>query len=111
MTDDAHAGPDGNLLHDVAHARAGDKGDRSNVVLIPYDDADYEYLAERVTAERVRAHFAPLITGDVERYEIPELCCLNFVVDGALDGGVTTSSRLDRHGKSLSYYLLSMRLE
>jgi hypothetical protein len=98
------------LLREIAHARAGDKGDISNIALIAYDAGDYEWLKQAVTAERVKAHFAGIVGGEVLRYELPLLGALNFVLHGALGGGVTRSLALDAHGKSLSSALLAMRI-
>jgi hypothetical protein len=97
-------------LHELAHARAGDKGDISNISVIAYDPGDYAFLAEHVTASRVKALFAGIAQGDVVRYELPELGALNFVLQQALGGGVTRSSRLDPHGKSLSSALLELEI-
>lgn len=98
-------------LYDVAHARAGDKGTTLNLVVIPFDDDDYEPLVDFLTAERVHAHFEHLLTGEVIRHPVPELSCINFVLTEALNGGVTRSMRFDRHGKTLSRYLLAMPIE
>lgn len=95
-------------LHELAHARTGDKGDTSNISVIAYDPAHFDWLREHVTAERVRAHFGAIIRGDVVRYELPRLHALNFVMRGALGGGVTRSLSLDAHGKSLGSWLLAM---
>ena len=97
-------------LRELAHSRTGDKGDTSNISLIAYERADYPLLAQYVTAERVREHFAGIVRGDVMRYELPLLGALNFVMEGALGGGVTRSLALDAHGKSLSSALLSMEI-
>lgn len=97
-------------LRELAHARAGDKGDTSILSLFPLDDHDYPWLVNNVTAEHVRSHLADYITGDVVRYEVPLICGLQFVCANALDGGVTTSLALDSHGKSLSSRLLGMRI-
>ena len=97
-------------LRELAHARTGDKGDVSNISVIAYRPADYARLRDHVTAERVRAHFAAFVRGEVRRYEVPGLCALNFVLEGALGGGVTRSLTLDQHGKSLSSSLLDMDL-
>lgn len=97
-------------LRDIAHSRTGDKGDTSNISVIAYDEADYPFLREHVTAERVRAHFAGIVTGEVTRYELPTVGALNFVLTGALGGGVTRSLALDAHGKSLSSALLALEL-
>jgi hypothetical protein len=95
-------------LRAVAHARAGDKGDVSNISVIAYDPGDFPYLRTRVTAERVRAHLQDAVRGEVVRYELPQLGALNFVLRAALGGGVTRSLALDTHGKSLSSLLLEM---
>jgi len=97
-------------LRELAHARAGDKGDTSQISIIAYDEGDYQYLAEHVSAERVRAHFATIVLGDVVRYEVPSLGALNFVMDRALAGGVTRSLELDAHGKCLSSILLELEI-
>ena len=98
-------------LYELAHCRAGDKGNTSILSLIALRDADYPLLRESVTAARVKAHFAPLVAGTVVRHEVPNLCALQFVCEGALGGGVTTSLALDAHGKALSYALLEMEIE
>jgi hypothetical protein len=92
----------------LAHSRAGDKGNTLNLSLIPYDEADYELLAEQVTPEAVKRHFGPLVEGRVVRYELPKLHAFNFVLEGALQGGVNESLALDTHGKSRSSLLLSL---
>ncbi|MCI2417047.1 hypothetical protein MOQ72_06390 [Saccharopolyspora sp. K220] len=98
------------LLHDIAHCRAGDKGDTSTLSLFPHRDEDFALLVREVTADRVREHLADHIRGEVLRYELPNLCALQFVCRQALDGGVTTSLALDTHGKTLSSRLLSMSI-
>lgn len=98
-------------LYDVAHARGGDKGDVSNIVIAPFEDDAYDDLVEVVTVARVGAHFDGLIEGEIERYCVPNTCCINLVLHGALDGGVASSLRLDRYGKSLSRHLLAMPIE
>jgi len=97
-------------LRDLAHARAGDKGDISNIAVFAYEAGDYAFLAEHLTAERVQAHFADILTGEVTRYDLPGLAAFNFVMTGALGGGVTRSLSLDPHGKSLSSSLLELDL-
>lgn len=97
-------------LRELAHARAGDKGDVSNIALIAYDRADYPRLAAVVTAQRVQAHFGGAVTGPVVRYDLPQLAAFNFVMQGALGGGVTRSLALDPHGKSFSALLLEMEI-
>jgi hypothetical protein len=97
-------------LRDIAHARTGDKGDTCNISLIAFDAAEYGRLVQQITPERVRAHFAQLVRGDVARYELPNLNALNFVMTRALGGGVTRSLALDAHGKSLSAVLLDLEI-
>jgi hypothetical protein len=98
-------------LREIAHSRTGDKGDVSNISLIAYDARDYERLRERVTVERVKRHFAGIVQGEVSRYEMPTIAAFNFVLRGALGGGVTRSLALDAHGKSLSSLLLEMEID
>lgn len=98
-------------LRDLAHSRTGDKGDTSNISVIAYDPADYGLLLRSVTAERVKEHFGGLVTGSVERYELPRLAALNFVLRGALRGGVTRSLALDAHGKCLGSAILDLEIE
>lgn len=97
-------------LRMIAHARAGDKGNTSNISVIAYAAKDYEHLRRYVTAERVKTHFQDLVHGDVVRYELPKLGALNFVLFGALGGGVTRSLALDAHGKALSSVLLDLEI-
>ena len=98
-------------LHELAHARAGDKGDTLTLALFPYRDADYELLCAQVTAKAVKQHLAHAVLGEVRRYELPNLPALQFVCERALDTGVTTSIALDPHGKTMSYALLEMVIE
>lgn len=98
-------------LYDIAHARTGDKGDRANIALIAYDMKDYALLVEQVTCERVAQHFADRSPARVQRYLLPKLGAINFVLDGVLDGGVNDSLNLDMHGKGLSFHLLEMWVE
>ena len=95
-------------LHELAHCRAGDKGDTSILSLIAYRAEDYPLLVERVTVDAVRRHLHGIVLGEVRRYELPGLWALQFVCERSLNGGVTTSLALDAHGKSLSYALLEM---
>lgn len=97
-------------LHQLAHARAGDKGNRLNIGLFPYDPAHWSLLAEQVTAERVRAHFAARHPARVTRYDLPVLGGFNIVLERALGGGVNSSLHLDAHGKCLSFHLLSLSI-
>jgi hypothetical protein len=98
-------------LREIAHARAGDKGDISNLSLIAYKAEDYTLLERYVTAQRVQAHFAGIVHGEVTRFLLPGLGAMNFVMQKALGGGVTRSLALDAHGKSLSSALLDIDLE
>jgi len=97
-------------LRELAHSRAGDKGDTSNLSLIAYDARHYEHLRRHVTAAAVRAHLAGIVAGDVVRYELPQLGAFNFVLARALGGGVTRSLALDAHGKSVSSALLAIEV-
>ena len=95
----------------IAHARSGDKGDTANVGIIAHHQRHYPILVREVTAERVKAHFGDLVRGDVRRYELDNIEALNFVLEGALDGGGTRSLRIDPLGKSLAGALLYMEWE
>jgi len=97
-------------LHDLAHCRAGDKGNTSTLSLIAYRQEDFELLRQRVTADAVASHLAGIVRGSIRRYELPQLWALQFVCEDALAGGVTTSLALDAHGKSLSSALLEMEI-
>ena len=97
-------------LHDIAHARTGDKGDTSNISVIAYDAADWPMIRDSVTPERVAAHFGSFAAENVTRYALPQLHALNFVISGALTGGVTRSLALDAHGKCLASVLLDMEI-
>lgn len=99
------------LLRDIAHTRTGDKGNRSTLSVIARDMRDFALLEKQLTAERVQAHFAGTAHGPVERYVLPQLGALNFVMHNALGGGVTRSLALDAHGKCLSAKLLCLVLE
>jgi hypothetical protein len=93
-------------LHAVAHARAGDKGNRSNISVIPYLPEAFQHLVEQVTEARMLAVFAHKGATRVTRYVLPKLPAMNFVIDDALEGGVNGSLSLDGHGKSLSFLAL-----
>ena len=99
------------LLRDMAHSRTGDKGNRSTISVIAYDIKDYPLIERCVTAERLRAHYRDIARGDVERYALPHLGALNFVLHDSLDGGVTRSLALDAHGKCLGSGILSLVIE
>ncbi|SFJ75224.1 AtuA-related protein [Thermoflavimicrobium dichotomicum] len=98
-------------LYELAHCRAGDKGNTLILSLIPYKEQDYDVLCENVTPEAVKNHLKEIIKGDVIRYELPNISALQFVCYNALLGGVTTSLNIDTHGKSLSYALLELEIE
>ena len=95
-------------LHLIAHGRAGDKGDRLNVSGIAYERKHYELLREQVTADRVKALFEHRGASAVQRFELPKLYALNFVIDDVLEGGVNDALNLDGHGKSNSFLVLSL---
>jgi hypothetical protein len=97
-------------VYDLAHSRAGDKSDTSNISVIAYDANGWEILREQLTADRVMRAFAHVAKGPVRRYELPKLQALNFVIEGALGGGVTRSLAQDAHGKSLSSLMLTIEL-
>jgi hypothetical protein len=99
------------IVRDIAHARAGDKGNTSNVNVWAYDAADFELLKRALTVERIKRAFPLLIRGKIERYVIEHLHGLNFVMQDALEGGVNRSLNLDSHGKSWSYLILGLELE
>ena len=99
------------LLHSLAHARTGDKGNRSSISLIAYDAKHWQRLVEQVTEQRVGQLFAHRGPGAVQRYLLPKLHAMNFVIDDVLDGGVNGSLNLDSHGKTLSGLLLSLPIE
>ena len=97
-------------LREIAHARAGDKGDTANIAVIAFEPKNYAHLERWVTTERVREHFAGIVRGEVKRYALPRLGALNFVLPGALGGGVTRSLALDAHGKGLSSAMLDLEI-
>jgi hypothetical protein len=98
-------------LHDLCGYRSGDKGDIANIALLADDAAVYDVIRREVTAARVRAHFDTLVTGDVERYEAPNVLALNFVLRGALGGGGPRSLRSDSLGKTLGGALVRLEIE
>lgn len=98
-------------LLELAHARSGDKGNTANVGVVAYDEEDYALLVEQLTADRVKAHFGPIVEGEVVRYELPNLHALNFLLHGALDGGGTVSLMTDAQGKVFSTAMLRMTVE
>ena len=98
-------------LYDIAHCRAGDKGNTLTLSLIAFMEKDYELLCREATAEKVKEHLKEIVHGQVVRYELPNIAALQFVCQQALSGGVTTSLVMDTHGKTLSYALLEMEIE
>ncbi|TSA06364.1 MAG: hypothetical protein D4R79_19500 [Comamonadaceae bacterium] len=99
------------LLREIAHSRAGDKGNRSTISVIAYDLKDFPAIEKSITAERVRAHYVGIALGRVERFVLPQLGALNFVLHDALGGGVTRSLALDAHGKCLSSAILTLSID
>ena len=98
-------------LSRIAHTRSGDKGDTCNIGVIAFEEKDYPVLVREVTTERVRRHFGDLVKGPVERFELPNLGALNFLLHGALGGGGTVSLRTDAQGKTFGASLLRMEIE
>ncbi|MBS1872607.1 MAG: hypothetical protein JSU00_05290 [Acidobacteria bacterium] len=98
-------------LIELAHARSGDKGNVSNIGLIARRPEDYPLLVREVTAQRVKEHFAGVCLGEVERFELPNLHALNFLLHDALDGGGTIALRADPQGKTFGAALLRMEIE
>ena len=99
------------MLREIAHSRAGDKSNTSNISVIPYERKYFEIIKRQVTADAVREYFANLCYGSVTRYVLEEMGALNFVLEETLDGGNTRSLRVDGYGKSLSMYMLSMYID
>jgi hypothetical protein len=98
-------------LYDLAHSRAGDKGNTLTLSLISYKEEDYELLCREATAKRVKEHLKEIVHGEFIRYEMRNISALQFVCQQALSGGVTTSLVMDTHGKTLSYALLEMEID
>ncbi len=98
-------------LGQIAHARSGDKGDMVNIGVIVFRDFHYPTLLREVTAERVKAYFGDMVKGEVERYELPNLGAVNFLLREALDGGGTVSLRIDAQGKTFGAALLRMEID
>jgi hypothetical protein len=99
------------MLQHLAHARSGDKGDTSNIMVIAYEPEFYPLLKEQLTAERFKSHYAGTVKGEVLRYAVDALGALNFVAHGALGGGVSRSLCLDNYGKALSAAVLGVEIE
>lgn len=98
-------------LKELAHTRSGDKGDTVNVGVIAYDPAHYDLLVEHLTAARVKEHFGDMVKGEVERFELPNLGALNFMLHNALGGGGTVSLMTDAQGKTFSTAMLRLELD
>ena len=98
-------------LKEIAHGRSGDKGDAANIGLIANDENTWKIIKEQVTAEKVKKHFEGICFGEVERYELPNLRALNFLLHNTLGGGGTVSLKLDAQGKTLAAALLRMEVE
>ncbi len=98
------------LVH-LAHARSGDKGNRANVGIIAYDPAHYSLLKEALTPQRVKEHFGEMVKGEVERFELPNLHAMNFVLHDALEGGGTVSLMTDAQAKVTATAFLRMEIE
>lgn len=98
-------------LAEIAHSRAGDKGNTLILSLIPFKEEDFDFLVKEVTASKVKNHLSHQVKGEINRYVLPELKAIQFTCLDALAGGVTTSLAMDAHGKSLSYALLEMEVE
>ncbi len=98
-------------VRDIAIARSGDKGNRATLSVIARDVADYPMLERALTAERLREHYQGIVVGKVDRYPLPDLGALQFVLHDALGGGVTRSLALDAHGKTLCSAVLCIRLD
>ena len=98
-------------LLDIAHGRSGDKGDAANVGIIAYDDKGYEFIKNHLSKEVVKKHFEGICLGNIDRYELPNIRALNFVLHNTLGGGGTVSLKLDAQGKTLAAALLRLELD
>ncbi len=98
-------------LHEICHGRSGDKGDAANAGIIAYKKEDYELIREKVTAEVVKKYFEGIVLGKVERYEMPNINALNFVLHNTLGGGGTVSLKNDAQGKTIASALLMMEID
>jgi hypothetical protein len=98
-------------LHDIAFARAGDKGNTSNISVWAYDPAHYPAIKAQITPERLKAAYPELFRGRITRYALDTLCGLNFVIEDGLEGGVNASLNLDAHGKSFSFLVLALEID
>ncbi|MFH1196309.1 MAG: hypothetical protein V1720_11390 [bacterium] len=98
-------------LLDIAHGRSGDKGDAANIGIIANDDKGYEIIRKHLTVERVKKYFEGICFGEIERYELPNIRALNFLLHNTLGGGGTVSLKLDAQGKTLAAAFLRMEIE
>lgn len=98
-------------LRDIAHGRSGDKGDAANIGIIAYDQKGYEIIKKHLTTEAVKKHFEGICFGTVERYELPNIRALNFILNNTLGGGGTVSLKHDAQGKTLAAALLRLELD
>jgi hypothetical protein len=98
-------------LKEIAHGRSGDKGDAANIGIIAYDDNGYRTIEKHLTAEKVKKHFEGICHGKVERFDLPNIRALNFLLHSTLGGGGTVSLKHDAQGKTLAAALLRMELE
>ena len=98
-------------LRDIAHGRSGDKGDAANIGIIAYDEEAYQIIQKHLTAEKVKKHFEGICFGKVERFELPNINALNFILHNTLGGGGTVSLKHDAQGKTLASALLRMELD
>jgi len=98
-------------LIDIAHGRSGDKGDAANIGIIAYDDKGYEIIKNHLTAKKVKEHFTGICKGNVDRYELPNIRALNFMLHNTLGGGGTVSLKHDAQGKTLAAALLRIELD
>ncbi|UCH66788.1 MAG: hypothetical protein JSW63_06605 [Ignavibacterium sp.] len=98
-------------LIDIAHGRSGDKGDAANIGIIAYDDKGYKILEKHLTADKVKEHFKGICKGKVERFELPNIRALNFLLHNTLGGGGTVSLKHDAQGKTLAAALLRMEID
>ncbi|MFZ0454314.1 MAG: hypothetical protein WAM24_11215 [Ignavibacteriaceae bacterium] len=98
-------------LKDICHGRSGDKGDAANIGIIAYDDKGYDIIRKHLSAEKVKEHFKGICKGDVERYELPNIRALNFLLHNTLGGGGTVSLKHDAQGKTLAAALLRMEMD
>ncbi len=97
-------------LKEIAHSRTGDKGDKINISIIPYDEKDFKLIGDKLTEERVKEFFKDICRGEVVRYELRGIKSYNYVLDKSLNGGVSVNHSIDRHGKSLGFALLEINL-